>query len=84
MLKLNFVVFVIAFGVGIFFCYVLTPPPQVVIKFPSPFNAGKILYKDKADTCYRYAAEDVECPYNKSLIKPQPIYEDFHNQSKKI
>lgn len=78
MLKINFIVFIIAFGVGIFYCYVTTPPPQVVVKFPTPFNAGSILYKDKADTCYKYSAQDVACPRDKTLIKPQPIFEDFN------
>lgn len=77
MLKINYLVFMVAFGVGIFFCYISTPPPQVVVKFPSPYNAGKVLYKDKSDTCYRYSAEDVACPLDRALIKPQPIMEDY-------
>lgn len=77
MLRINFLYFIIAFSVGLFACYVMTPTPQVVVKFPSPFNAGKVTYKDKADTCYTYRADSVECPIDKSLIKPQPIQEDF-------
>lgn len=67
--------FFLAFGIGLFFCYITNPKPELVIKFPSPYNAGKILYKDKADSCYKYKADKVECPIDKSLIKEQPITE---------
>lgn len=72
-LKLNFFVFIVAFAIGLFYCYVSTPPPEVIVKFPSPYNAGKIVYKDNAETCYTYKADKVECPLNRDLIKPQPI-----------
>lgn len=80
MLRINITVFIIAFSIGLFYCYIMTPPPEVILKFPSPYNAGKILYKDKAETCYKYKAEKVPCPLDRNLIKPQPIYEDFPSQ----
>lgn len=76
-------VFLISFAVGLFFVYILSPPPNVVLKFPSPYNAGKITYRDKSDTCYVYKAEQVSCPMNKELIKPQPLFEDFKQVDKK-
>lgn len=75
--KISLVYFLIAFAIGLFFCYILTPAPDVIVKFPSPQNAGKIVYRDKADTCYMYKADAVECPMDTSLIKPQPIQEGF-------
>jgi hypothetical protein len=45
------------------------------MKFPSPNNAGTITYRDEEENCYKYKAERVECPLDKSLIKPQPIVE---------
>lgn len=77
MIPLNGFYFLCAFGVGMFVVYITTPPPNVVLKFPSPYNAGKVTYSDKAGTCYKYTAHDVTCPYDKSTIKPQPILEDF-------
>jgi len=77
MIRLNLFYFVVAFSVGMLVVYLSTPPPEVIIKFPSPYNAGKIVYTDKADTCYKYTAEDVSCPFDHSVIKPQPILEDF-------
>lgn len=77
MLPIDPFYFFVAFGIGILIVYISTPPPEVVLKFPSPYNAGKVLYKDKANSCYRYKAEDVACPRDKSMIRPQPILEDF-------
>lgn len=74
--------FFLAFAVGLFFCYVTTPKPDLVLKFPSPYNAGKIVYHDIDDNCYKYKADKVECPADKSLIKDQPIQENFEMQKK--
>ncbi len=77
MLPIDPFYFFVAFGVGIMIVYISTPPPEIVLKFPSPYNAGQVLYRDKANSCYRYKAEDVACPRDKSKIRPQPILEDF-------
>ena len=45
---LNAPAFIIALGVGLMITYVTVPPPKVVIKFPTPFNAGKIVYAGSA------------------------------------
>jgi hypothetical protein len=58
----------------------MTPPPEIILKFPSPYNAGKVTYKDKSNTCYKYRAENVPCTAdakNGIKITPQPILEDF-------
>lgn len=75
--KLRPLYFFSAFAIGLLFCYIITPPPEVVVKFPSPFNAGRVTYKDKARTCFQFDASKVSCPIDRSLIKPQPIMEDF-------
>jgi hypothetical protein len=73
LLKLNFVYFFGSFCIGLFFCYLLSPPIEIVYKFPSPLNAGKIKYKSsESDTCYVYKAENVACPLDKGNIRPQP------------
>jgi hypothetical protein len=33
------------------------------------------LYVDKAQNCYKYNAEQISCPLDKSIIRPQPINE---------
>lgn len=69
--------FFLAFAVGLFYCYITNPKPELVMKFPSPQNAGKIVYHDKENNCYKYKADKVSCPSDKKMIKDQPIQEDF-------
>jgi hypothetical protein len=70
--------FVGAFAVGILFVYLMAPTPTVVVKFPTPYNAGKVTYEDKSQTCYQYSAEKVTCDAaGGASVKPQPIVEDF-------
>lgn len=73
MKKIDPLYFFLALGIGLFIVYVFTPPPTIILKFPSPFNAGKIVYKDKSDACYVYAAAATECPSDATKIKAQPI-----------
>lgn len=74
-IKLKFGYFIASFVIGIIFCYVLAPPPEVVIKFPSPYNAGKIIYdaEDADDGCYKIDAKSVECPIDRTKIHKQPM-----------
>lgn len=72
--KIHPLAFFIAFAIGLLACYVTHPAPRVVVKFPSPHNAGAVQYKDaESDACFRFKAEKVECPLDRSLIKAQPI-----------
>lgn len=80
--KINPLFFFVSFAVGLLFCYIVSPNPQVIMKFPSPYNAGQVLYKDKSDQCYKYQADKVSCPADQKLIKPQPIQEDFKQDKK--
>lgn len=80
--KLNVSYFIISFAVGLFFCYITTPRPDIVMKFPSPGNVGKVTYKDKNGQCYVYKAEKVSCSSSKN-VKPQPVMEDFKNKHNK-
>ena len=83
MINLNPYYFAAAFGIGMLIVYISTPPPQVVLKFPSPYNAGTIEYTDKAGACYTYKAEQVPCPKDGAAnIKAQPIQEDFRSRSR--
>lgn len=80
MIPLNLYYFFGSFIIGMFFVYILAPQPQVIMKFPTPYNAGKVMYKDKNDTCYMFKAEKDECPLDKTKIKSQPIVEDFKHK----
>ena len=65
--------FMVSLCIGFFFVYILTPTPDIVLKYPTPDNSGKVIYKDKADVCYKYGAKEVNCPNDKSLVVDQKI-----------
>lgn len=67
------IAFFLSFGLGMLIVYLYAPKPEIIVKFPSPFNSGKIKYRDKHDNCYYIRSEDTACPADKSLIKPQPL-----------
>ena len=59
--KLDPLAFALALGVGLMVVYVIAPRPRRVIKFPSPMNAGAVVYRDKDKGCYVYEPEKVQC-----------------------
>ena len=64
--------FFISLFIGFLMCYVLTPPPKIVFKHPTPENTDTI-YKDESSNCYKYKVDMIECPKDKSKIKNNPI-----------
>jgi hypothetical protein len=66
-------VFLISFVIGLFFIYILGPEMKTVYIYPSPENVNKILFKDKADNCFTFDPEEVDCPKDESLISKIPI-----------
>jgi hypothetical protein len=66
-------VFLISFTIGIFFVYILGVEPKTIYIYPSPENVDKILFKDKADNCFYFDEQEVECPKDESLISTIPI-----------
>ena len=73
--QFNIVAFFIAFAIGMMYVYLSAPPLKVVITYPTPYNAGNVMYKDPADTCYVFDATRLECPKDATKIKEQPIIE---------
>jgi hypothetical protein len=53
--------FFISFAVGLFFVYIYAPQKKVVIQWPTPENAGKVVYREKDESCYTYSAHEVPC-----------------------
>lgn len=70
-------IFLISFCIGIGLVYIFSPPPQIVMKFPSPQNAGDIKYEDENKNCYRYNSEKVSCENSKNEVVDQPVLENF-------
>lgn len=62
--------FLISFAVGLFFAYILGPEMKTIYIYPSPENINKILFKDKAENCFYFEQQTVECPKdNKSIFQ---------------
>jgi hypothetical protein len=66
-------IFFISFAIGLFFVYVLGPEIKTIYIYPSPENVDKILFKDKADNCFVFEEQIVNCPKDDSLISKIPI-----------
>lgn len=66
-------IFLIAFCVGLLYVYITLPQPQVVIKYPTPFNAGIITYSDRNGVCYQYHIHQTDCPMDSSKIKTYKV-----------
>jgi hypothetical protein len=71
--KIRLVYFIAAFAIGLLATYLTTTKPEIIVKFPSPYNTGKVIYKDKANNCYKYSASKEQCPVDSSMIKKQPL-----------
>lgn len=61
-------VFLISLFVGLAYAYFSSPEPQVVIKYPTPFNIKDTIYRDKNGVCYKYKIREVDCPNDRSKI----------------
>jgi hypothetical protein len=77
---------IIALGVGILLNYLSVAPPKIVIKYPTPDNADKLIFKDTADTCYKYKTKEVQCPKDTSKIEFTKIQhvENTENEKESI
>jgi len=63
------IAFFVSFAIAFFFYYIFAPQKKIVMQYPTPENAEKITYQSDGDNCYKYKAQEVSCPVNKSLIK---------------
>ena len=65
--------FFVAFFIGMFMVYITVPLPEIIIRYPTPHNAGSIIYKDNADMCYVYEAQEINCPKEGVINTPLQI-----------
>jgi hypothetical protein len=66
-------IFLISFAVGLVFIYLIGPEIKTVYIYPSPENVDKVLFKDKADNCFYFEPESVQCPKDQNLISKIPM-----------
>ena len=62
-------VFLISFAIGVLVVYLTSSPPREIMVYPTLENVGDLLYRDKADSCFRFTPREVSCPKNKAEIK---------------
>jgi hypothetical protein len=68
---ININYFFISLFIGLFIVYITVPEPEIIFKYPTPHNTGKIQYMDHANVCYEYVAKEISCP--SSGVKDTPL-----------
>jgi len=71
--KISIPVFLISLSIGIFFVYIFGSDRKIIYVYPTPENVNKILYKDKADNCFKLESKEVKCPTDSAKITNIPI-----------
>lgn len=66
-------IFLISFSIGLLFVYILGPEIKTIYVYPTPENVDKILFKDKAENCFHFEEEDIDCPTDVTKISEIPI-----------
>jgi len=66
-------VFLVSFSIGLFFVYILGPETKTIFIYPTPENVNKVLFKDKANNCFSFEQEFVDCPKSDFLISKIPM-----------
>ena len=72
---INFRVFLISLVLGVLVVYLYQPLPTTIYVYPTPDNGNNILYKDKAQNCYKFKATNITCPKDKKNIYTIPMQE---------
>ena len=70
---ISFHIFIISFSIGLFFAYILGPEKKTIYIYPSPDTVNTVLFKDRANNCFSFEEEIVECPSNANEISVIPI-----------
>jgi hypothetical protein len=65
--------FIAGLLLGIVGIYFIKPQETIVYKYPTPENAGKLIYKDKNGVCYKYNVKTVGCDSNQERLKTYPL-----------
>ena len=58
---INSKIFFISLCVGLFFVYIFSKQPEIILKYPTPETEDKLIYQDKNDVCYKYKSREVKC-----------------------
>jgi|LauGreDrversion4_2_1035121.scaffolds.fasta_scaffold3980138_1 hypothetical protein len=70
---ISFPIFMISFGVGLVFVYLLGPEYKTILAYPTPENYTKMQYKDAFQQCFQYEPVATQCPFNPFSVKVMPV-----------
>ena len=70
---ISFKIFITSFLMGLLFLYLMGPQNKKVYVYPSPQTVDKAIFQDKAEQCFLYKEENVDCPSNKKDISMIPV-----------
>jgi hypothetical protein len=68
--QMNWLAFAGAFALGVAYIYVKSEKPVIVVRWPTPINAGKSVYTDATGDCFVYDAVKAECTADATAPKP--------------
>lgn len=70
MIKVDFFYVFYGFLCGLVLIGLFHKKDKVIIQYPTPFNVGKITYKDRNNKCFKYKAFRTSCLKNNQIIVP--------------
>ena len=70
---IDFRIFILSLSIGLFLVYIYEPTPTVIYVYPTPDNINKLQFKDKANNCYHFKANEVKCPSDTTQIHTIPL-----------
>jgi len=78
--KINPFIFLISLFIGLFFSYSFSPTPDIIVKYPTPENAHKLIFEDDTDNCYKFISKRINCPKDKKMINEIPIQKSIKSK----
>ena len=74
--------FFLSLCLGLFYVYITTPNPEIIMKYPTPENANNSIFDDDSNNCYKFITKEVDCPKNEDIneIPIQRKIEYFKNK----
>jgi len=72
--------FLVSLFVGLFLVYIITPTPELIIKYPTPDNAKELVFEDDSKNCYKFETKEVPCTNDAQEIPIERKIETFLGQ----
>ena len=66
---INIKIFIISLLIGLYYIYYIDDKKEITT-YPTLHN--NVLYRDKAQNCFKYSFTETKCPNNKNDIKTIP------------